>query len=75
VFCFVLLPAVLLPLGVWAAFSELCNSVLADLLTNLHTSGAGAARDAYTPGAGACCVAPDAPEPQCRVAEGSTAHR
>jgi fatty acid desaturase len=37
VFYFVLLPAVFLPLGLWAAFSVLCNSVLADLLTNLHT--------------------------------------
>jgi len=34
---FVLLPALFLPLGLWAAFSVLCNSVLADLLTNLHT--------------------------------------
>jgi len=37
VFHFVLLPALFLPLGLWAAFSVLCNSVLADLLTNLHT--------------------------------------
>jgi fatty acid desaturase len=36
-FNFVLLPAVFLPLSLWAAFSVLCNSVLADLLTNLHT--------------------------------------
>lgn len=35
--CFMLLPALFLPLGLWAAFSALCNSVLADLLTNLHT--------------------------------------
>ncbi len=34
---FVLLPALFLPLGLWAAFSVLCNSVLADLLTHLHT--------------------------------------
>jgi len=37
VFNFVLLPALFLPLGLWAAFSVLCNSVMADLLTNLHT--------------------------------------
>ncbi|WP_224364712.1 fatty acid desaturase family protein [Hyalangium versicolor] len=36
-FYFVLFPALFLPLGLWAAFSVLCNSVLADLLTNLHT--------------------------------------
>ncbi|WP_224249220.1 fatty acid desaturase family protein [Hyalangium gracile] len=36
-FHFLLFPALFLPLGVWAAFSVLCNSVLADLLTNLHT--------------------------------------
>lgn len=34
---FVLLPAAFLPLGPWAAASALVNSVLADLLTNLHT--------------------------------------
>jgi fatty acid desaturase len=34
---FVLLPAVFLPLGPWAAGSALINSLLADLLTNLHT--------------------------------------
>jgi fatty acid desaturase len=36
-FYFLLLPAVFLPLGLWAAFSVLCNSVLADVLTSLHT--------------------------------------
>jgi fatty acid desaturase len=36
-FNFVLLPALFLPLSPWAAFSVLCNSLLADLLTNLHT--------------------------------------
>lgn len=36
-FHFLLLPAVFLPLGLWAAFSVLCNSVLADVLTSLHT--------------------------------------
>lgn len=36
-FYFVLFPALFLPLGLWAAFSVLCNSVLADVLTNLHT--------------------------------------
>lgn len=34
---FVLMPAAFLPLGPWAAASALVNSVLADLLTNLHT--------------------------------------
>lgn len=34
---FVLLPALFLPLGPWAAFSVLCNSLLAEVLTNLHT--------------------------------------
>jgi fatty acid desaturase len=34
---FVLLPALFLPLGLWAAFSVLCNSLLAEVLTNLHT--------------------------------------
>ena len=31
-----LLPALFLPLGAWAAFSVLCNTVLAELLTNFH---------------------------------------
>lgn len=34
---FVLMPAVFLPLGPWAAASACINSVLADVLTNLHT--------------------------------------
>jgi fatty acid desaturase len=34
---FVLLPALFLPLGAWAAFSALCNSLMAEVLTNLHT--------------------------------------
>jgi fatty acid desaturase len=34
---FVALPALFLPLGTWAAVSALCNSLLAELLTNLHT--------------------------------------
>ncbi len=34
---FALLPAAFLPLGPWAATSALLNSLLADLLTNLHT--------------------------------------
>jgi len=34
---FVLLPLVFAPLGAWAAFSVWANSVLADMLTNLHT--------------------------------------
>jgi fatty acid desaturase len=34
---FILLPALFLPLGAWAAFSALCNSLMADVLTNLHT--------------------------------------
>lgn len=33
----VLLPLVFLPLGLWAAFSVWCNSLLADVITNLHT--------------------------------------
>ncbi|WNG14080.1 fatty acid desaturase family protein [Cystobacter fuscus] len=34
---FVLLPALFLPLGTWAAFSALCNSLMAEILSNLHT--------------------------------------
>lgn len=34
---FVALPLAYLPLGPWAVFSATCNSVLAELLTNLHT--------------------------------------
>lgn len=34
---FVALPLVFSPLGAWAAFSVLCNSVLADVFTNIHT--------------------------------------
>jgi fatty acid desaturase len=34
---FVLLPLVFAPLGAWAAFSALCNSLMADALTNMHT--------------------------------------
>lgn len=34
---FVALPLLALPLGAWAAFSMLCNLLLADVLTNLHT--------------------------------------
>lgn len=34
---FVLLPALFLPLGLWAAGSVLLNTVLAELLTGLHT--------------------------------------
>jgi fatty acid desaturase len=34
---FVLLPALFTPLGAWAVFSVLCNSILADVLTNVHT--------------------------------------
>jgi fatty acid desaturase len=34
---FVLLPALFLPLGAWAAFSALCNSLMAEVLTNFHT--------------------------------------
>ncbi|MBJ6762879.1 fatty acid desaturase [Myxococcaceae bacterium JPH2] len=34
---FVLLPALFLLVSPWAAFSVLCNSVLADVFTNLHT--------------------------------------
>jgi fatty acid desaturase len=34
---FVALPLLFLPLGLWAAFSVCCNSLLADVLTNLHT--------------------------------------
>jgi fatty acid desaturase len=34
---FVLLPALFLPLGAWASFSVLCNSLLADIITNVHT--------------------------------------
>ena len=34
---FVALPLLFAPLGAWAAFSALCNSLLADVLTNIHT--------------------------------------
>ncbi len=34
---FVLLPALFLPLGAWAAFSALCNSLMAEVLSNFHT--------------------------------------
>ncbi|HEX8824569.1 MAG TPA: fatty acid desaturase [Archangium sp.] len=34
---FVLLPALFLPLGAWAAFSALCNSLMAEVITNVHT--------------------------------------
>jgi len=34
---FVVLPLLFAPLGAWAAFSVLCNSLMADVLTNLHT--------------------------------------
>lgn len=34
---FIALPLLFLPLGAWAAFSAWCNSLLADVLTNLHT--------------------------------------
>jgi fatty acid desaturase len=34
---FVLLPALFLPLGAWASFSVLCNSLLAEIITNVHT--------------------------------------
>jgi fatty acid desaturase len=34
---FVLVPALFLPLGRWAVFSVLANSLLAEILTNLHT--------------------------------------
>jgi len=34
---FVALPALFAPLGAWAVFSAWCNSVLADVLVNLHT--------------------------------------
>ena len=34
---FVGLPLLFAPLGAWAAFSALCNSLLADVLTNIHT--------------------------------------
>ncbi len=36
-FHFLLLPAIFLPLSAWAAFSALCNSLMAEVLTNLHT--------------------------------------
>lgn len=35
--CFVALPLLFAPLGAWAAFSALCNSVLADVISNIHT--------------------------------------
>ncbi|WP_245814638.1 fatty acid desaturase family protein [Cystobacter ferrugineus] len=38
---FVLLPALFLPLGTWAAFSALCNSLMAEILSNLHTFAVG----------------------------------
>lgn len=34
---FVLVPLLFAPLGAWAVFSAWCNSVVADVLTNLHT--------------------------------------
>lgn len=34
---FVLFPALFLVVGPWAAFSAMCNSVLADIVTNVHT--------------------------------------
>lgn len=34
---FVAVPLLFWPLGVWAAFSVLCNSLLAELVTNLHS--------------------------------------
>ncbi|HYB98676.1 MAG TPA: fatty acid desaturase [Candidatus Limnocylindrales bacterium] len=34
---FVALPLLFAPFGWWAAFSALCNSMMADVLTNLHT--------------------------------------
>ena len=34
---FVALPALFAPLGMWAVFSVWCNSLLADVLVNLHT--------------------------------------
>lgn len=34
---FVALPLLFAPLGAWAAFSALCNSLMADALTNVHT--------------------------------------
>jgi fatty acid desaturase len=34
---FVALPLVFAPLGAWAVFSAWCNSLLAEMLTNLHT--------------------------------------
>ncbi|MFN2378021.1 MAG: fatty acid desaturase [Candidatus Binatia bacterium] len=34
---FVALPLLFAPLGAWAAFSVLCNSLLADVITNIHT--------------------------------------
>lgn len=34
---FVALPLLFAPIGAWAAFSVLCNSVLADVLSNMHT--------------------------------------
>ncbi|MBA2664398.1 MAG: fatty acid desaturase [Bradymonadaceae bacterium] len=34
---FALLPAAYLPLGPWSAFSALCNSLMAEAVTNLHT--------------------------------------
>jgi fatty acid desaturase len=34
---FVVLPLLFAPFGAWAAFSVLCNSLLADVLTNIHT--------------------------------------
>ena len=34
---FLLVPLLFAPLGLWAAFSVLCNSLLAELITNLHS--------------------------------------
>lgn len=33
---FLVMPILFLPLGLWAAFSVLCNSLLAEIITNLH---------------------------------------
>ncbi len=36
-FHFAVFPALYLPLGAWASFSAACNSLMAEVLTNLHT--------------------------------------
>lgn len=36
-FHFAIFPALYLPLGAWASFSAACNSLMAEVLTNLHT--------------------------------------